>query len=145
MAFRERGQSEREVAVAGLPEMLARATWVDRHVYSKGGLWLRFPDGREVFLPFGFDFFRVAGVRGHFIVRPDDVARFRTLTRRIAEETRTTLSDKIVPREFSGTGGSRGSGVGEGNSVRDQPRERCAIGNAAYRNRQAKMRVFFWP
>lgn len=89
LAFRDRDQERKEgrkVSVAGLPEILARATWVDSHLYHKGGIWLRFEEDREVFLPYGFEFFLVRDVSGHFEVRKEEMARYRDVVQRIQRE-----------------------------------------------------------
>jgi hypothetical protein len=88
VAFRGGDQERKEgrnVSVVGLPELLARATWVDGHVFHKGGIWVRFAEGREVFLPYGFDFF-VMGDRGYFEIRKEDVPKYREIVQRIQKE-----------------------------------------------------------
>ncbi|MBI5382640.1 MAG: hypothetical protein HZA31_12125 [Opitutae bacterium] len=76
----------RTISVNGLPEILARATWVEKRVFHKGGVWLRFKENREIFLPHAFDFFLVRGVNGHFEIRKEDAARYRDVVQRIQKE-----------------------------------------------------------
>lgn len=88
IAFRDRDQTRkagRKVSAADLPEILARATWVDRHGFHKGGIWLSFKEGREIFLPYGFEFF-LMGDRGHFEIRKEDSERYREIVQRIQKE-----------------------------------------------------------
>jgi len=59
---RERKEG-RKVSVTGLPEILARAAWVEGRPFHKGGDWVRFADGREIFLPVGFEFFSSGTLR----------------------------------------------------------------------------------
>ena len=76
----------RKVSVMGLPEILARATWVEGQHFHKGGNWMRFADGREVFLPVGFEFFVVRDTPGHFEIRKEDHEQYRAIMQRIKKE-----------------------------------------------------------
>ena len=92
-AFRDRDKERKEgrkISVVGLPEILARATWVDSHVFHKGGIWLRFAEGREIFVPYGFEFF-LMGDRGHFDIRKEDMERYREIVQRIQKEANQAL------------------------------------------------------
>lgn len=82
---RERKEG-RKVSVTGLPEILARAAWVEGRPFHKGGDWVRFADGREIFLPVGFEFFFVGDTPGHFEIRKEDHQRYREIVRRIQNE-----------------------------------------------------------
>jgi hypothetical protein len=70
-------QAGRNVDVSALTPILARATWTNDSFFSKGGHWLRYPDGRELFMPSGFEFFRERGVPGSFLIQKEDVAGYQ--------------------------------------------------------------------
>jgi hypothetical protein len=95
IAFHGRDEQRRvgaKVSVAGLPEILARATWVASRPAHKGGSWLRFASDREVFLPVGFAHFYVANVPGHFEVRSEDLGRYREISGRILKAANEALA-----------------------------------------------------
>lgn len=99
MAFHGRDEQRQKgatISVAGLSEILARATWVSSRPAHKGGSWLRFADNREVFLPVGFSHFYVANVPGHFEVRSEDIARYREVSERIHREANQALASIAV-------------------------------------------------
>lgn len=75
--WRDQAQVAREVDVRALTPWLARATWVDQRVITKGGFSLAFPDGRRLRVAVGFELFMVDGVPGHFEIRPEDRAAYR--------------------------------------------------------------------
>lgn len=77
-----KGDARREVkdvSIVELTPILARATWVDKQAISKGGFWIKYPNGSRVFIAAGFDFFRIEGVPGHFEIRSEDVPAYRAL------------------------------------------------------------------
>ena len=89
VAFPARDPERKEgkkVSIVGLPEILARATWVEGQLSHKGGNWVRFADRREVFLPVGFEFVFVRGTPGHFEIRKEDLKAYREIAERIRSQ-----------------------------------------------------------
>ena len=78
--------SGRKVSVVGLPEILSRATWVEGRPFHKGGSWVRFTDGHEVFIPVAFEFVFVKGVPGYFEIRKEDYEHYHQIVQRIRKE-----------------------------------------------------------
>lgn len=78
----------REVAVDQLTPILARATWTNKTYIHKGGFWLRFPNGRELFVPIAFEFFRERDVPGTFLIRPEDFAVYRRAVEQVRQAAR---------------------------------------------------------
>ncbi|PTX90784.1 hypothetical protein [Opitutus sp. ER46] len=77
------GTAGKAVSIVGLPEIMTRATWDSRRFIHKGGHWLRFANGTEVFIPLGFEFFQVKGVPGSYVVRPEDVPAYNAVRERM--------------------------------------------------------------
>ena len=71
------------IGVADLSRILARATWIDEQPFHKGGHWIRFSGGTEVFIPYVIPFVMVRGTEGHFVIRPEDRKRYEVLAKRI--------------------------------------------------------------
>lgn len=77
-----------QVSVEKLMPILARATWTNKRPLGKGGFWLRFPNGRELCVEIGFEFFTERGVHGAFLIRSEDVAEFRRAVDEIRKAAR---------------------------------------------------------
>jgi hypothetical protein len=82
----EKPRNERDVSVDALTKIMARATWTNRSLISKGGFWLRYRNGRQFFFAIGFDFFRETGVPGVFLIRPEDKASFNQVIAEIRDD-----------------------------------------------------------
>jgi hypothetical protein len=78
----------REVSVERLLPLLANATWTSKRHIGKGGYRLRFPNGRELRLEIGFEFFTERGVPGTFLIRSQDVPEFRRAVEEIQKAAR---------------------------------------------------------
>lgn len=82
-------RDQREVPVAELTAILARATWQSRTTPNKGGFWLQYPDGRDLFVAIGFDLFKERGVDGQFMIRPEDRSSYREALAELTRQPRT--------------------------------------------------------
>lgn len=75
--------ADTEVFVDDLTYILARATWVDSSPFHKGGHWITFRCGKEVLIPYAYEFVIVRDTKGHFVIRDEDTKRYKELAQRI--------------------------------------------------------------
>ncbi len=90
-----------EIPVDDLPNILARATWIDDAPFHKGGNWVRFSRGKDILIPYVLNFVIVRDTKGYFLIRPEDRKRYEELAKRIHTKANKTHHPTASSRSVS--------------------------------------------